>query len=303
MSADTATAPLLRKPAWLKVRPPDTLEAMELRRRLKSGRMHTICREAACPNQGRCWGEGSAAFLILGERCTRNCTFCNVDHGRPSPVDPEEPWRLAETARDLGLRHVVITSVTRDDLSDGGAGHFRDCLGTLRAEMPVGTTLEVLTPDFIGKPMALERVLSAEPDVFNHNIETVPRLYGPVRPGGNYVHALGLLERAARHGGRHRVKSGLMAGLGESSAEIEAVLGDLYSVGVRLLTIGQYLQPSRRHHPVKEYWRPEQFEAWRMRALEMGFQAVQSHPLARSSFHAEETFHAGKGAVEAKRRA
>ncbi|GAB0057546.1 Lipoyl synthase [Candidatus Magnetaquicoccaceae bacterium FCR-1] len=278
--------PARGKPRWLKVLAPGSEGYRRMRALTGTLRLETVCQSARCPNIGDCWQAGSAAFMILGVLCTRSCGFCDVKTGRPAPPDPDEPRRLAEAVTALALRHAVITSVTRDDLEDGGAGQFVACVEAIRARSP-GTTVELLIPDFRGAPIPLEAVLNACPEVLNHNVETVPRLYPRVRPAASYAGSLQLLARAASHAGAGRVKSGIMLGLGEEEAEIEAVLVDLRRVGVDLLTIGQYLAPSRDHLPVVRYWEPEVFEGWRKRALEMGFAAVESHPLARSSMHAE----------------
>ena len=279
-------SPFAGKPRWLKAPAPLSPGYLAVRALMRDAGLHTVCESASCPNIGRCWQEGSAAFMILGAICTRRCAFCDVATGRPGPVDPGEPERLARAAAQMALRHVVITSVDRDDLDDGGAGQFAACVAALRRELP-GAAVELLTPDFRGKPGALERVLDAGPEVFNHNIETVPRLYAAVRPAADYAFSLAQLERAAARGGGVAVKSGIMVGLGERPGEVSAVLADLRRAGVTLLTVGQYLRPGPAHHPVDRYWPPERFEAWRQEALALGFTRVASHPLARSSFHAE----------------
>jgi lipoic acid synthetase len=245
--------------------------------------LHTVCQSAHCPNIGECFGHGTATFLILGGVCTRGCAFCAVPKGEPVPVDPGEPARLAQAAAALGLRHAVVTSVTRDDLPDGGAGHFAAVIRALRAACP-GISVEVLTPDFAGSQAALGAVLAARPDVFNHNIETIPRLYPAVRPGADYRRSLALLAAAARE--PLLVKSGLMLGLGEQQSEIRAVLADLAAAGVRAVTLGQYLRPSPAHLPVVEYIHPEQFRRYEETAYAMGFSHVAAGPLVRSSYHA-----------------
>ncbi|MBF0142837.1 MAG: lipoyl synthase [Magnetococcales bacterium] len=280
------------KPRWLKVKAPTSTRVLALKSLLGQFGLATVCEAASCPNRGGCWDEGAAAFMILGSVCTRRCAFCNVTPGRPEAVDPTEPERLRQAAAALGLRHVVITSVTRDDLADGGAGHFAACVRALRQPLegrnPV-PTLELLTPDFRGKPGALEAVIATAPEIFNHNIETVPRLYPVVRPAADYTGSLALLRRAGELAtAGSRTKSGLMLGLGESREEVESVLRDLRQAGVRLLTIGQYLRPGERNHPVIRYWLPEEFAELGQRAREMGFEGVESHPLARSSFHAHQ---------------
>lgn len=282
------------KPRWLKVRAPGS----EAYRRLSAltDRLHlgTVCQSARCPNIGDCWHNGSAAFLILGPFCTRACGFCDVPTGRPVAPDPDEPRRLADAVATLALRHVVITSVTRDDLSDGGAGHFTACVATLRDQCPT-TRVELLIPDFRGSEAALRQILAAAPEVLNHNVETVPRLYSRVRPAADYPGSLTLLARAANHGHGIQIKSGIMLGLGEEEEEVLAVLRDLREAGVDSLTIGQYLAPSRSHLPVERYWTPEAFAELGQQARAMGFSRVQSHPLARSSFHAERLFNTGSG--------
>jgi lipoic acid synthetase len=253
--------------------------------------LNTVCTEARCPNIYECWNAGTATFMILGDTCTRRCGFCSVNSGRPNPgVDPREPGHVGEAVARLGLRHAVITSVDRDDLPDGGAQHFRQVIQAIRERTP-GCAVEVLTPDFKHKPQALETVLDARPEVFAHNVETVPRLYGPVRPGSRYRISVGLLAAAARRrdedGSELRVKSSLMLGLGERDEEVLEVLTDLRAVGVDVVTLGQYLQPTREHLPVDRFVRPEQFEALRVTGMEMGFLHIESGPLVRSSYHAE----------------
>ncbi|MBU0554263.1 lipoyl synthase [Myxococcota bacterium] len=276
-----------RKPEWLRVKPAKAA-FFEVKRLTQAQRTHTVCQEAACPNVGACWSRGHAAFLILGDVCTRDCAFCDVRHGAPGPVDEDEPRRLAEVVEAMGLRYVVITSVTRDDLPDGGAGQFAACLHALRARRPA-LRVEVLTPDFQRKPGALERVLDAAPDVFNHNLETVPRLYPSVRAGARYDHSLDLLARAKRLRPEGWTKSGLMLGLGEQEDEVLGVMDDLRAAGVDLLTLGQYLQPSRRHAPVARYLHPDEFTRLGEAARARGF-SVQSSPLTRSSHLADEDF-------------
>ncbi|HEX9626288.1 MAG TPA: lipoyl synthase [Acidiferrobacterales bacterium] len=285
---------LLPKPRWLRARSPMTPEVARLKAILRENRLHTVCEEAACPNIGECFGGGTATFMILGDLCTRRCPFCDVAHGRPQPPDPQEPGNLARTIAAMALRFVVVTSVDRDDLRDGGAGHFADCIRAIRAQVP-GISIEILVPDFRGR---MERALAllgeAPPDVFNHNLETVPRLYKAVRPGADYRWSLKLLaEFKARHP-RVPTKSGLMVGLGESDEEIVAVMRDLRAHGCDLLTIGQYLQPSRDHHlPVQRYVTPEQFDAFAAIGAGLGFRNVASGPLVRSSYHAEQQARGG----------
>lgn len=279
------TAP---KPRWLKVTAPGSAGYRRLDALTRQHQLGTVCQSARCPNIGACWQAGSAAFLILGPRCTRACGFCDVPTGRPADVDPEEPHRLAAAVHTLALRHVVITSVTRDDLPDGGAGQFVACVEAIRHRTAHHTRIELLIPDFRGAETALEQVLQAAPEVLNHNIETVPRLYPTVRPAARYPGSLELLRRAARNRPLLRIKSGIMLGLGEEEAEVLAVLQDLVHAGVDSLTIGQYLAPGRDHLPVVRYWHPEEFSALREKALAMGCVSVESHPLARSSLHAEQ---------------
>ncbi|MBF0213693.1 MAG: lipoyl synthase [Magnetococcales bacterium] len=282
------------KPRWLKVKAPGSPEYRRIQALTERLRLETVCQSANCPNIGDCWHAGGAAFMILGALCTRSCGFCDVKTGRPASPDPEEPQRLAEAVVTMGLRYVVITSVTRDDLPDGGAGQFAACVEAIRAR-DEAIRVELLIPDFRGATEPLDRVLFSRPAVLNHNIETVPRLYPLVRPAADYAGSLALLARAAAHGGDHRIKSGIMLGLGEEESEVLEVLGALRRVGVDSLTIGQYLAPSRQHLPVVRYWTPEAFRQLGEQALGMGFLSVESHPLARSSFHAERVFHAPPG--------
>ncbi len=278
-----------RHPAWLKVRAPGSpgyLETRELVRRL---RLHTVCEEAACPNIGECWSRKHATVMLLGAVCTRACGFCNVKTGRPQAVDSGEPARVAAAVAALGLRHVVVTSVDRDDLPDGGAGHFAACIEAIRREAP-GTTIEVLTPDFRHKEGALERVVAARPDVYNHNVETVARLYRRVRPGASYAHSLALLARVKQIEPASFTKSGLMLGLGEERDEVLGVLDDLHAAGVDFVTLGQYLRPSPEHLEVARYVPPAEFEELRQLALARGFLQVASSPFTRSSYHADEDF-------------
>lgn len=279
----------LPKPRWLRASSPITPEVARLKSILRSNGLHTVCEEAACPNIGECFGHGTATFMIMGDVCTRRCPFCDVAHGRPAALDPQEPRNLALTVARMGLRFVVVTSVDRDDLRDGGAGHFVACIRSLRAQNP-GIGIEILVPDFRGRlDRALEVLCEAPPDVFNHNLETVPRLYKAARPGADYAHSLELLGRfGARHPGIP-TKSGLMVGLGETNQEIEAAMRDLRDHGCQMLTIGQYLQPSRDHHlPVRRYVTPEEFGHFATMGCEMGFRNVASGPLVRSSYHAEQ---------------
>lgn len=277
------------KPPWLKRR----LEAGSTFQRVKGliqqGQLHTVCQEALCPNQGECFSRGTATFLILGDRCTRNCRFCAVGHGPTEPPDPEEPIRVAQAASALGLRYVVVTSVTRDDLPDGGAAQFARTVREIRRAIPEAR-VEVLVPDLGGSEDALRTVLEAGPHVLNHNVETVPRLYPRVRPEADYGLSLELLKRVRALAPHIPTKSGLMLGLGEELGEVEGVLRDLLAVGCRMLTLGQYLRPSKEHLPVERYLPPEEFDSWRDKALEMGFFQVASGPFVRSSYHAVEMY-------------
>jgi len=282
--------PMMGKPSWLKVRAPLSPEYRQLARLMRDKKLNTVCEEASCPNIGECWKHGSATFMILGRICTRTCAFCDVETGRPDPIDIEEPERLAEAVAALGLKHVVITSVDRDDLPDGGAEHYACVIRELKARQPK-VTIEVLTPDFQRKPDAcLDTVIKAKPDIFNHNLETVPRLYRSVRPGARYFTSLRLLQRAKELDASMVTKSGVMVGLGEERDEVLQVLDDLREADVDILTIGQYLRPGIRHHPVMKYWTPEEFEELKYLAEKKGFGIVASGPLVRSSFHAEDVF-------------
>jgi lipoic acid synthetase len=280
-----------RKPPWIRVRLRSRPEGEYERTRalLRRKQLHTVCEEAACPNIGECWANRHATVMILGDTCTRACAFCNVKTGVPGRVDPDEPAHLAEAVAELALRHVVVTSVDRDDLPDGGAGQFVRCIEALRAGTPE-TTIEVLTPDFRRKEGALEAVADAAPDVYNHNVETVPRLYRRVRPGASFEHSVALLRRAKERAPGVFTKSGLMVGLGEERDEVCAVLDDLRAADVDFVTLGQYLRPSPRHAEVSRYWTPEEFEALRQEALARGFLMVSASPMTRSSYHADEDF-------------
>lgn len=284
-------APVVRKPSWLRTRLPRGATYTAVRRRLAENHLHTVCESAQCPNLGECWSRGTATFLILGEVCTRHCGFCAVRSGRPSPVDDGEPSHLARIVTAMKLNYVVVTSVTRDDLADGGASAWAADIRAVRAAKP-GCRIEALVPDFDGRPDSLETVLAARPDVLAHNLETVAGLYPRVRPQADYGRSLQLLRRAKDRG--CTTKSGLMLGLGESEPDLEKALADLCRAGVNILTLGQYLQPTPDHLPVIRYVPPEEFEAWRKRGLEMGFQTVVAGPLVRSSYHAEQQF---KGAL------
>jgi lipoic acid synthetase len=278
----------LRKPSWIRARAPVGPEVTRIRRILRESHLATVCEEANCPNLGECFNHGTATFMILGDLCTRRCPFCDVAHGRPEAPDPAEPGHLAETVAVLGLRYVVITSVDRDDLRDGGAGQFAACLRAVRGRCPQ-TRLEVLVPDFRGREsVALAQLVGdAVPDVFNHNLETVPRLYPRARPGADYAGSLRLLaDFKAAHPGVP-TKSGLMLGLGEEAEEVLATMADLRAHGCQMLTLGQYLQPSREHLPVRRYWRPDAFDALRRAGESMGFSNVASGAMVRSSYHAD----------------
>ena len=278
----------LRKPEWIRIRAVNSEQTLRIKRLLREHHLHTVCEEAACPNLAECFGHGTATFMIMGDICTRRCPFCDVAHGRPRPLDPEEPAHLARAIAQMGLRYVVITSVDRDDLRDGGAGHFAACIQAVRERVPA-TKIEILTPDFRGRvPAALDALAKAPPDVFNHNLETVPRLYRQARPGADYRGSLALLERfKAAHPGIP-TKSGLMLGLGESLEEVEETLADLRAHGCEMLTLGQYLQPSRDHLPVARYVTPQEFERLAATARRLGFSQIASAPLVRSSYHADQ---------------
>lgn len=277
------------KPPWLKRRLPVGPEFERTRKRLRAGKLHTVCQEAHCPNIFECFSQHTATFLILGDRCTRDCTFCAVRKGPKGPPDADEPRRVAAAAVEMGLRYVVVTSVTRDDLEDGGASQFAQTVRALRQSIPQ-VRIEVLIPDFQGSEKALQTVLDAKPDVLNHNIETVPSLYPEVRPQADYPQSLELLQRASRYAPDIPTKSGLMLGLGEDRQELRQTLADLHTSGCRILTLGQYLQPSADHHPVRRYVPPEEFDQWRQIALEIGFAEVSSGPFVRSSYHAKDVF-------------
>jgi lipoic acid synthetase len=281
--------PVLRKPEWIRVRAPGSPEWAETRDIVRQNKLVTVCEEAGCPNVGECWSKKHASFMILGDTCTRACAFCNVKTGMPGAVDAEEPEHVANAVAKMGLRHVVVTSVDRDDLADGGAGHFAAVIGAIRAQSP-GTTIEVLTPDFLRKDSALETVVEARPDVFNHNLETVPSLYLTVRPGARYFHSIRLLQRVKELNPQMFTKSGIMVGLGETRNEVLQLMDDLRSADVDFLTIGQYLQPTRKHHPVMEFVTPDTFRSYETTAYAKGFLLVSASPLTRSSHHAGEDF-------------
>ncbi len=280
-------AQLLRKPPWIRAPFAGTPEVARLKKTLRENRLHTVCEEAACPNLGECFGRGTATFMIMGDICTRRCPFCEVGHGRPLPLDADEPRHLAQTIQAMGLSYVVITSVDRDDLRDGGAAHFAACITQARRLNP-SLTVEILTPDFRGRAeVALAVLADAPPDVFNHNIETVPRLYREARPGADYRESLALLQRFGERHPSVPTKSGLMLGLGETAEEVEQVMHDLRAHGVSLLTLGQYLQPGLHHLPVQRYVPPAEFERLRAVGEAMGFAHVASGPMVRSSYHAD----------------
>ncbi len=277
------------KPPWIRRRLPSGPEYEKIRSMIADGKLHTVCQEAQCPNIWECFSCGTATFLILGSHCTRNCAFCAVEHGPEGAPDPDEPSSVAEAAAAMGLSYVVVTSVTRDDLKDGGAGHFAETISRIKEKIP-GVRVEVLIPDFAGNRAALKTVLDAGPDVLNHNIETVSRLYPKVRPEADYHRSLELIGRVADIAPQIPAKSGMMLGLGETEEEIRETLVDLREAGCRMLTLGQYLQPSKAHLPVARYVTPEEFEAWKAAAEKMGFSQVASGPLVRSSYHAGALF-------------
>ncbi len=292
--------PGLRKPDWIRVKAPVSAGYMQTQRIVRENGLHTVCEEASCPNIGECWEKKHATFMILGDTCTRACAFCNVRTGLPGPLDPAEPEHVAEATRKLGLTHVVVTSVDRDDLDDGGAAHFAAVIHAIRARCP-GTTIEVLTPDFLRKAGAVETVVAAGPDIFNHNLETVPAKYLTVRPGARYFGSVRLLQQVKEIAPRMFTKSGIMVGLGETRAEVLQVMDDLRSADVDFLTIGQYLQPSRKHHPVIRFLPPDEFKVLATMAYAKGFLLVSASPLTRSSHHAGEDFARLKAARDGKR--
>jgi len=282
---------VLRKPSWIRVRSSNSKEFYEVKRILREQKLHTVCEEASCPNIGECFGKGTATFMILGDLCTRRCPFCDVAHGKPRPPDPDEPLHLAQSIAAMRLKYVVITSVDRDDLRDGGAQHFVDCIRQVREHSPQ-TKIEVLVPDFRGRlDVALEKLSASPPDVLNHNLETVPRLYKQCRPGADYAHSLKLLQDFKTRFPSIPTKSGLMLGLGETDEEILQVLSDLRKHSVEMLTIGQYLQPSNGHLPVLRYVTPDGFKEFERAAIEMGFSHAACGPMVRSSYHADQQAH------------
>jgi lipoic acid synthetase len=283
-------SPILRKPEWLRVRAPGSAGYNATRRLVREHGLATVCEEAACPNIGECWSVGHATMMIMGEVCTRACAFCNVATGKPAPLDPTEPVRVGAAVAKMGLSHVVITSVDRDDLPDGGAAHFAATVAAIRAQAP-GVTIEILTPDFLRKPAsAAEIAIDSRPDVFNHNLETTPRLYLSIRPGARYYHSLRLLERVKERAPDVFTKSGLMVGLGETKEEVMQVMDDMRSAGVDFITIGQYLQPTRKHAPIDRFVPPDEFAALETIARAKGFLMVSASPFTRSSHHAGEDF-------------
>ena len=278
----------LKKPEWIRAKLPSGGQFMEIKRILREQKLHTVCEEASCPNIGECFSKGTATFMIMGDICTRRCPFCDVGHGRPNPLDPEEPKHLAETVAALKLKYVVITSVDRDDLRDGGAGHFADCIKAIR-ELSPSTQIEVLVPDFRGRlDVALEILAATPPDVMNHNLETAPRLYKQARPGADYKHSLELLKRYKALRPDVATKSGIMVGLGEDDEEVRAVMRDMREYDIDMITIGQYLQPTDGHLPVLRYVSPQMFKTFETEALDMGFKHAAVGAMVRSSYHADE---------------
>ena len=291
--------PLQRKPPWIRVKAPTSEGYLETRKIVRDANLVTVCEEAGCPNIGECWTKKHATLMIMGDTCTRACSFCNVRTGMPGPLDADEPRRVGDAVAAMGLGHVVITSVDRDDLVDGGAEHFAAVVRAIRLAAPKAT-IEILTPDFLRKGDAANIVIDAKPDVFNHNLETVPRLYLSIRPGSRYYHSLRLLERVKERDPSQFTKSGLMVGLGESKQEVMQVMDDMRSAGVDFLTIGQYLQPTRKHAAVEEFWTPDEFAALETIARSKGFLLVSASPLTRSSYHADEDFAKLRAAREAQ---
>ncbi|MGB6085679.1 lipoyl synthase [Parvibaculum sp.] len=287
--ANRPDTPVLRKPEWIRVRAPGSPVYAETKQIVRENGLVTVCEEAGCPNIGECWTQKHATMMIMGDTCTRACSFCNVKTGLPEPLDADEPERVANAVEKLGLRHVVITSVDRDDLADGGAQHFVEVIEAIRRRSP-GTTIEILTPDFLRKEGALEKVVAAKPDVFNHNLETVPRLYLNIRPGARYFHSLRLLQRVKELDPTIFTKSGIMVGLGETREEVLQVMDDMRSASIDFLTIGQYLQPTRKHAAIDRFVTPEEFKSYERIARTKGFLLVSASPLTRSSYHADEGF-------------
>lgn len=277
----------LRKPEWIRIKLPSGQETAQIKQLLRESQLHTVCEEAACPNLAECFKHGTATFMIMGDLCTRRCPFCDVAHGKPLPLDANEPRQLAEAVQKMALKYVVITSVNRDDLRDGGAGHFADCIKEIRQQTPQ-TKIEILVPDFRGRIEKAVEILAAQPcDVFNHNLETVPRLYLKARPGADYDGSLELFRQFHAAQSHVPTKSGLMLGIGETENEVEQVMRDLLAVGCSMLTLGQYLQPSKSHLVVEEYITPQQFDRYAEMAKALGFKQVASAPLVRSSYHAD----------------
>ena len=289
--------PIQRKPSWIRVKAPVSKTYHETRELMRGLNLTTVCEEAACPNIGECWAKKHATMMIMGEICTRACAFCNVSTGNPNPLDPFEPFNVATAVKTMGLNHVVITSVDRDDLKDGGAQHFAEVIQAIREAAPE-TTIEILTPDFLKKPGALEVVVAAKPDVFNHNLETVPKLYTSVRPGARYYHSLRLLERVKELDPNMFTKSGLMVGLGETKDEVSQVMDDMRVANIDFITIGQYLQPTVKHHAIDRFVTPDEFAVLEKQAYAKGFLMVSASPLTRSSHHAGEDFAKLKAARE-----
>ena len=287
--ANRPDSPVARKPDWIRVKAPTSPEYHATRAIMRGLKLTTVCEEAACPNIGECWSKRHATFMIMGEVCTRACAFCNVATGKPPHLDPDEPRRVGEALAELGLEHVVVTSVDRDDLEDGGANHFAQTIAAIRAASPK-TTIEILTPDFKNKPEALDIVLAEPPDVYNHNLETVPRLYASIRPGARYFTSLQLLARVKEKDPSMFTKSGIMVGLGESREEVLQVMDDLRAADVDFLTIGQYLQPTLKHAAVERFVTPEEFASYAAAARAKGFLMVSASPLTRSSYHAGDDF-------------
>ncbi len=287
--ANRPETPLLRKPDWIRVKAPGSVIYAETQKIVRDHKLVTVCEEAGCPNIGECWSKKHATFMIMGDTCTRACAFCNVKTGLPDALDNDEPTRVGDAVARMGLAHCVITSVDRDDLADGGANHFVQTIKAIRAATPT-TTIEILTPDFLKKDGALERVVDAGPDVFNHNLETVPALYLKIRPGARYFHSLRLLQRVKERDKNMFTKSGIMVGLGETREQVMQVMDDMRSAGIDFITIGQYLQPSRKHAAIDRFVTPEEFKSYETTAYAKGFLMVSSSPLTRSSHHAGEDF-------------
>jgi len=297
--ANRPDSPILRKPDWIRVKAPGSAAYAETKKIIKDNGLVTVCEEAGCPNVGECWTEKHATMMIMGGTCTRACAFCNVSTGMPDALDTDEPERVADAVAKLGLRHVVITSVDRDDLDDGGAEHFAKTIRAIRERTP-DTTIEILTPDFLRKKGALEVVVAARPDVFNHNLETVPRLYLNIRPGARYFHSIRLLQRVKELDPTVFTKSGIMVGLGETREEVMQVMDDMRSAEIDFLTVGQYLQPTRKHAAVDRFVTPDEFKGIETTARSKGFLMVSATPLTRSSYHADADFATMRAAREAK---